>query len=163
VLPDIKRAVDASDGAFGLALLGVGIGALPAMLAMGAIYDRFGDRTVAPILVVFGLSTMLPGAAPSVSWLFATLLAVGALSGLLDVAIDTAAVQWEADTSRRLLNLLHAAFSGFFLVASISVGPRTERRCRPMAVLVSLAIVAVLTRSFLAHASDRRMEEERTG
>lgn len=144
MLPDIKQAVGASDGAFGLALLGVGIGALPAMLMMGPIYDRYGERTVAPVLIMFAFSTLLPGTAPSAQWLFVSLLALGALAGILDVAINAAAVDWEAVTGRRLLNLLHAGFSGFFLVASISVGVARGAGAGHVAVLVSLAIVVAL-------------------
>jgi MFS family permease len=114
VLPDIKNAVGGSDAAFGLALLGVGTGALSAMLAMGVVYDRYGERTVAPLLVLFALSTLLPGPTSSVAMLFVALFAMGALSGMLDVAINAATTAWEASTGRRLLNLAHATFSGFF-------------------------------------------------
>ena len=114
------------------------------MLTMGAIYDRYGDRTVAPLLIAFGLTTMLPGTAPSAPWLFVGLLGVGALSGMLDVAINAAAVEWEAATGRRLLALLHAGFSGFFLVASISVGLARGGGAGPMGVLLGLALVVAL-------------------
>jgi hypothetical protein len=98
VLPDIKSSVGGSDAAFRLALLGVGTGALPAMLAMGVVYDRYGERTVAPLLVLFALSTLLPGSTSSVVMLFAALLVIGALSGMLDVAINAATTAWEAST-----------------------------------------------------------------
>lgn len=144
VLPDIKVGVGASDGVFGLALLGVGIGALPAMLTMGPIYDRYGWRTVPPLLLLFALTTLAPGGAGSALWLFGSLIALGALSGMLDVAINAAAVEWEATTGRRLLSLLHASFSGFFLVASVSVGVARGAGAGPVAILVCLAIVVAL-------------------
>jgi MFS family permease len=144
VLPEIKATVGGSDSGFGLALLGVGMGALPAMLGMGPIYDRYGERTVAPLLVLFALSTLLPGFASSLQWLFGALLALGALSGMLDVAINAAATAWESATGERLLNLAHASFSGFFLVASISVGLARRAGAGHMTVLVFLAIAVLL-------------------
>ena len=144
MLPDIKQTVGGSDASFGLALLGVGAGALPAMLAMGPIYDRYGESTVPPLLVLFAVTTLVPGTAPSTLWLFASLVTLGALSGMLDVAINTAAVAWEATTGKRLLNLLHAGFSGFFLVSSISVGLARGAGAGHLAVLISLAVVVAL-------------------
>ena len=85
VLPEIKNSVAASDATFGFALLGIGMGALPAMLLMGPIYDRYGERTAAPLLTLFAISTVLPGVMSSVPGLFATLLLLGALSGMLDI------------------------------------------------------------------------------
>jgi MFS family permease len=148
VLPEIKDAVGGSDAAFGLALLGVGLGSLPAMLVMGRIYDRYAERTVAPLLLLFAGSTMLPGTTSSTPGLFLTLLLIGALTGMLDVAINAAATAWEAATKRRLLNLAHASFSGFFLVASISVGIARREGVEHMTILICLAIAVASAAPF---------------
>jgi predicted MFS family arabinose efflux permease len=148
VLPEIKDAVGGSDASFGFALLGVGVGSLPAMLAMGRIYDRYAERTVAPLLILFAMSTLLPGATSSTTWLFVTLLLIGAFTGMLDVAINAAATAWEAATDRRLLNLAHASFSGFFLVASISVGLARRADVGHMTILFCLALVVASAAPF---------------
>jgi predicted MFS family arabinose efflux permease len=148
VLPEIRDAVGGSDASFGLALLGIGLGSLPAMLAMGRIYDRYAERTVAPLLILFAGSTVLPGLTSSTPWLFLTLLSIGALTGMLDVAINAAATAWEAATHRRLLNLAHASFSGFFLVASVSVGISRRAEVGHMAILVCLALVVASAAPF---------------
>jgi MFS family permease len=148
VLPEIRDTVGGSDASFGLALLGIGLGSLPAMLAMGRIYDRYAERTVAPLLILFAGSTVLPGLISSTPWLFLTLLSIGALSGMLDVAINAAATAWEAATHRRLLNLAHASFSGFFLVASVSVGISRRAEVGHMAILVCLALVVASAAPF---------------
>lgn len=144
VLPEIKDSVAASDSTFGFALLGVGMGALPAMLLMGPIYDRYGERTAAPLLALFAISTVLPGVTSSVPGLFATLLLLGALSGMLDISINAASTDWEAATGRRLMNLAHATFSGLFLVSSISVGLARRAGTGHLAVLVCLALIVAL-------------------
>ncbi|MBK5228433.1 MAG: MFS transporter, partial [Actinobacteria bacterium] len=146
VLPEIKDSVAASDATFGFALLGIGMGALPAMLLMGPVYDRYGERTAAPllILILFAISTVLPGVTSSVPGLFATLLLLGALSGMLDISINAASTDWEAATGRRLMNLAHATFSGLFLVSSISVGLARRAGTGRLAVLLGLALIVAL-------------------
>lgn len=164
MLPEIKASVGGSDAGFGLALLGVGTGALPAMLLMGPIYDRYGARTVAVLLVLFAASTLLPGLAPSLVWLFGALLVLGALSGMLDVAINAAATAWESSTRQPLMNLAHASFSGFFLIASISVGLARRAGAGHMAVLVFLALAVLLAAPFnrtRVRAETRRGESAR--
>jgi MFS family permease len=148
VLPDIKDTVGGSDASFGFALLGIGLGSLPAMLVMGRVYDRYAERTIAPLLLLFAGSTVLPGLTSSTLWLFVTLLSIGALTGMLDVAINAAATAWEASTHRRLLNLAHASFSGFFLVASVSVGIARRGEVGHMTILVCLALVVASAASF---------------
>jgi MFS family permease len=144
LLPAIKAAVGGSDSQMGFAFLGGGLGALPAMIATGPIYDRFGERTLLPVMILFGMSTLFIGLASSVGWLFASLLLVGALSGALDVCINAAVSGWESMSGRRLMNLAHAAFSGSFLVTSISVGVARRAGAGSMAVLVCLASVMFL-------------------
>ena len=143
-IPDLKEAVGASDSEFGLALLGVGVGALPAMLAMGPIYDRHGDRTTAPLLILFAATALLPGISTSVPSLFAILILLGAMSGMLDIAINAATTEWESSSGRRLLNLAHASFSGFFLLSSVLVGLARRAGTDHAAILVCLAVIVAL-------------------
>ncbi len=148
LLPEIKEAVNASDSVFGLALLGVGVGALPAMLMMGPIYDRYGQRTVPPLLVLFAMTTMIPGFVDSVPLLFGSLIFLGAMSGMLDIAVNAASTDWEATTERRLMNLAHAVFSGFFLVASVSVGLARRADVGHLLILICLAGIVTLAAPF---------------
>ena len=153
LLPAIKAAVGGSDSQMGLAFLGGGLGALPAMIATGPIYDRFRERTLLPVMILFGASTLLIGLTSSVGWLFGSLLLVGALSGALDVCINAAVSGWESMSERRLMNIAHAAFSGSFLVASISVGIARRAGAGAMAVLLFIALVMALA-AFLNRAPE---------
>ncbi|MPZ69137.1 MAG: MFS transporter [Actinobacteria bacterium] len=144
LLPEIKDVVDASDSVFGLALLGVGVGAFPAMLMMGPIYDRFGQRTVPPLLILFALTTLIPGLVDSAPLLFGSLIFLGAMSGMLDISVNAATTDWEAATGRRLMNLAHAVFSGFFLLASVSVGLARRADAGHMLILSCLALIVSL-------------------
>jgi MFS family permease len=121
-LPAVQRHAGADDGQLGVALLLVGLGALISMRAAGVLIDRLGPR-VTPITVgLFGITAILPALADSPGRLYVFLLAVGAASGAMDVAINADAVREEVRTGRPLLNLAHAGFSLGVVAASLATG-----------------------------------------
>src|SRR4051794_8928423 len=122
LLPAVQRHVGASKSQLGLALLCVAVGALPAMLATGAILDRAGRSLVGPSLLLFAAAIVAPGFASSLGGLALALVGVGVGSGVLDVAINAQASSLEAATERRLMPMAHALFSAGLVVASVSVG-----------------------------------------
>src|SRR5918996_363896 len=122
LIPDIKRVVDAPDGPFGLALLAVGAGALPAMLIAGRLWTRLGRSLLVIAVVAFGMSSLLPLGVTTLLSLALVLLALGASSGALDVAMNSEISEIEARTGRRLMFGAHALFSLGVLVASFSTG-----------------------------------------
>jgi MFS family permease len=118
----VQRHAGADDGQLGVALLLVGLGALISMRAAGVLIDRLGPR-VTPITVgLFGITAILPALADSPGRLYVFLLAVGAASGAMDVAINADAVREEVRTGRPLLNLAHAGFSLGVVAASLATG-----------------------------------------
>ncbi|HEV8516719.1 MAG TPA: MFS transporter [Candidatus Limnocylindrales bacterium] len=122
LVPEVKRVVDAPDGPFGLALLAVGAGSLPAMLVAGRLWTRYGRGVLAVSIIGFGLSSLLPLGITTLPSLALVLLAVGAASGALDVAMNAELSEIEARTGRRLMYGAHAFFSLGVLVASFSTG-----------------------------------------
>jgi MFS family permease len=139
LLPDVKQQVGASVAGLGAALLFISLGALPAMVVAGRLSDRLGAGLVTPALVVFAAAIILPGLAHSVVWLGVALVAVGAASGALDVAINTAATAEEAASGARFIQIAHALFSGGFLVAALAVGVARQTGADPLPVLVGTA------------------------
>jgi MFS family permease len=123
----------------GAALLFISLGALPAMVVAGRLSDRLGGRLVAPALLLFAGAIVLPGLADSVVWLGIALVAVGAASGALDVAINTAATAEEAASGARFIQIAHALFSAGFLVAALAVGLARQAGADPLPVLVGVA------------------------
>jgi MFS family permease len=121
-LPAVQRKTDADDGELGLALVLVGLGALVSMRATGVLIDRVGPRLTPFSVGVFGVAGILPALADSPSELYVVLLAVGATSGAMDVAINADAVHEEARSGRSLLNLAHAAFSAAVVIGSLTTG-----------------------------------------
>jgi MFS family permease len=140
-LPAVRAHAGVDDGTLGLALLCVGAGALVTMRPAGAVLDRHGARVLPIALAVFGACAVLPALATSGLELGAALLAVGATSGAVDVAINAEGVRAEAASGRRLMNLAHAAFSATVVVASLLTG---AARAAGAGVGGIFAVVAVL-------------------
>jgi MFS family permease len=159
VLPAVQRHVGASKGELGLALLFVAVGALPAMLATGALVDRLGRSLVGPSLLLFAAAIVAPGFADSVRGLALALLGVGIGSGALDVAVNAQASSLEAASGRRLMPVAHALFSAGLVVASVSVGLARQAGAGPHGVL--LAVAAVLAATALANARAPRLPRNR--
>lgn len=111
-LPEVREALDISDAALGLTLLGGGIGGLTMSLASGRLVERFGSRRTM-VATSIALSCLIPliAVAPSPPVLFAVLLAVGALDGVTDVAQNAQGIELQARISRSMLSRLHAAWS----------------------------------------------------
>ena len=141
-LPAVKSNTGASSAQLGLALFAVSLASLPAMLLAGRLAHR---RRLVPLsLIVFGLAGMLPGLAGSPLGLFALMLLVGVGTGLLDVAINARASALETGRGVRVMDGLHAAFSGGVLVGGISAGLLRKAGADPWAILLGAGILLLL-------------------
>lgn len=143
LLPAIRTSTGASDGELGLALLSIGFGALPGMLGAGYLVDRLGDAVLPAALVAFGTVVTLPGFAGSVPQLSLSLLLVGAASGALDVAMNTAVSAAEAAGVGRAMQKAHASFSAAVVVAAAAVGLARELGAAPRSILLGAAVALV--------------------
>lgn len=122
-VPAVRDQAGVSDGELGTALLFVGAGALPAMLAAGRAVDRWGTRVTALLLVLLGLSGVLIAmGARDLRSLCMTLAVAGAASGAADVAINTTAGAAERAHARPVITRAHGAFSATVVVASLGTG-----------------------------------------
>jgi MFS family permease len=122
----------------------VALGALPAMLGAGRLADRFGARLVPIGLVCFGITAALPGLARSVPVLVVCLFAVGLATGFLDIAINAQASRLEATYDVRIMDGLHAAFSGGVLVGGVGAGLLRRAGAHPAGILAGVALIAAL-------------------
>ncbi|HEV3478895.1 MAG TPA: MFS transporter [Gaiellaceae bacterium] len=121
-LPAVQRRSGAADAELGLALLLVALGALASMRATGVLLDRLGPRLAPASVAAFGVAGLLPPLADSPAKLAVFLLALGAASGAMDVAINAQAAREEIVSRRPLLNLAHATFSGAVVCSSLATG-----------------------------------------
>jgi MFS family permease len=121
------------------------VAALPAMLLAGRLADVFGARLVAVFLLFFGAVEWLPGLAHSVPMLVLFLAVVGIGTGLLDIAINAHAARLEALHGIRIMDGLHAAFSGGVLVGGISSGLLRRAGAHPAWILAGVGLLTALT------------------
>jgi MFS family permease len=142
-VPAIKAATGASDGSLGLALSCTGLTALPAMFWAGRLADRLG-RHALPVAAL-ALAVGAPAAlfTHSVPALVGALLVFGICSGVYDVVINHAAVQFEGASGRRVLNQAHSVFSVGLLVASVGTGALRGAGVRPGWLLVGTGAVVL--------------------
>ncbi len=148
-LPQIQAHAGASDSELGLALLCVGAGALVSMRPAGALVDRLGPAVTSAALALFAGSALLPAVATSPLALAGALLVLGAVSGVVDVAINAEAAHAEAE-GLPAMNLSHAFFSAAVVGASVLVGVLRTLDAETSAVLgtvtaLLLAIAVALT------------------
>ncbi|HVK23144.1 MAG TPA: hypothetical protein VM677_17440 [Actinokineospora sp.] len=111
-VPALADQVGAAEGALGLSLLGASVG----MILVASLTGRLSARHGARVLVgASGLAASLVvpflGLAPNPLLLGLTLVALGASVGMLDVAMNIAAVTVIRRTDRPLMPIFHAAFS----------------------------------------------------
>lgn len=166
LVPDIRAATGASDAALGAALLCVAVGAIPSMIAGGRLVDRFGVRALLPLSVAaFGLSAVLPAAAPNPVVLGAALLVVGMASGFMDVVMNAGVAQAEAETGRRSMQFAHGSFAVTYVAAALLSGQARGAGYGPLPVLavvaVSCLVLAVLARRWAPEAAPATAAKER--
>ena len=160
-IPAVKSGLGLSDTMLGLALLGVGLGALFGSLAAGSLVARFGSRSVA---VVGGLalaaSLALPGLTGSAWTLGVALAVIGLTDAVMDVAMNAHGLRVQERYGRSIINGLHALWSVGAVAGSLT-GSLAAGLATPVAVhlgLVGLILGLVLLASrpqLLSTAEDR--------
>ena len=122
-LPALRDASGVDEAGLGVALLFVGLGALPAMLLTGRLVDRFGTRTAGWLLIALALAgVLMTRVARDLPTLAAGMALVGAASGAADVAANALAGLAEQRSARRVITLAHGVFSSFVVVGSLGTG-----------------------------------------
>jgi MFS family permease len=118
-LPAVKEQAGITDGELGVALAVFAVGLFVGTRVVSTLLDRLGTRGVLrggmPLL---GVSLLGPAFAESLPSLAASLFVVGALSGVLDVAMNANAVFVERSYGRPIMSSIHGTWSAGMLVAS---------------------------------------------
>ncbi len=118
-LPAVKEQAGITNGELGVALAVFAVGLFVGTRIVSPLLDRFGTRGVLrggmPLL---GVSLLGPAFAESLLSLAAALFVVGALSGILDVAMNSNAVVVERGYGRPIMSSIHGTWSAGMLVAS---------------------------------------------
>ena len=111
-IPAVKAHLGLSNGTLGLALLGPAVGAILAMPATGYLLGRVSPRRVVRVACVPLGALLVALSEVEATWqLFAALLAWGAATGMVDVAMNAEAAILQEQTGRRIMSRFHACYS----------------------------------------------------
>ena len=151
-MPALRDQVGASGAQLGLALVGGGIGSVLAMPWTGRVVERWGSRaTIRVVATVNVLAWSAIAWAGSPLALAATLVVVGATTGVWDVAMNVQGHHVERLRGRSLMPRLHAGFSAGTLAGALAgvVAAKVSLPLKaqlPLASAVTLLVVLVATR-----------------
>ena len=112
-IPEVKAALDLSDGGLGLLLLAPPAGAIAAMPFAGAMCAKHGTKRVTrTLLVAYCLLLVLIGAGAGAVWSLAlALVLAGALVGAFDVAMNAQGATVEQTAGKPMMGGFHASWS----------------------------------------------------
>lgn len=145
LLPAVKTAIGATDKSLGFALIGITIGALPAMLGTGVIVKRFSKWALFYVLLFFAGSIATITLVNTPLTLAFVLFFVGASSGMLDVVMNSGVATLESLTDKDYFNYAHAAFPVAVIFTSPTVGYVRQIGVDKNAILLTMAaIIAVI-------------------
>lgn len=120
-LPQVRDAVGADPAAFGLALVGSGVGGIVGSMLTPRALAWLGPRRAAvAFAVLLAGATVLVGVAGSVAMLFVALAIMGVTDGVADISQNHLLFEAQRTVSRSLISRMHAVWSaGALLGASI--------------------------------------------
>ena len=144
LVPEMKAQAGATDGELGIILLSAGVGAIPAMLLTGRLWRRFGWWMLPVGGLLFAATILPPIVATSPPTLAIAAALFGAGSGTLDVSMNAAVSDVEAQTGGRLMFGAHALFSLGVLVSAVATGLAREAGAEPVHVLGTVAVITAL-------------------
>ncbi|WP_415971477.1 MFS transporter [Rhodococcus sp. 077-4] len=111
-IPQVTADLHLTDGQVGWVLLAVAAGSVPALTGAAHLLRIVTAKSLcANTSVAFSAALPLIGLAPNGWALGGALVALGAASGCLDVAMNTAAIDYQNRGGQRILSRLHGGYS----------------------------------------------------
>jgi len=116
-VPELQRAMGATEGELGLALIGIASGTLVSLTFAGRWLERFGHRRALLVLVpLMALFVAIASFAVAPWVLYVLLLPCGLTIGAVEIVVNLEADRVEHQGGRRIMNRAHAFWStGFFM------------------------------------------------
>src|SRR5881394_1511536 len=163
-IPAVQAERGLSNGALGMALLSIALGAMIAMPLAGLLTTRIGSDRVSKVAALT-YCTMLPGIvlAPNSVRFILALFCFGASHGALDVAMNAQAVAVEKRYGEPIMSSFHALWSTGGLAGAATGGLLAAQGVKPLAhfVVVALLIAAAMPLVFprLLNESERLVSD----
>ena len=143
-IPEIKRALELSDGSFGLVLIASSAGAALGAQFAGRLIHRFGSKGVTQVaqLVMPG-GLLIMSQATNVEILVLGLFILGAGYSSIDVSVNSQAIVVEKELGKRYMSSFHGLWSaGAF--ATTAFGGLVSQWLTPGENLLLVAIIATV-------------------
>jgi MFS family permease len=119
-IPQLKHHLDLSDGRLGLALLGAPVGSVLAIGVAARMLPKVGStRMVRLALLGYCVAGPIIGLTGSPGTFFAAFLLWGFFQGMLDVSMNTQAIEVERFSGRVLMPGFHGSWSSGALVGAL--------------------------------------------
>ncbi|MCA1725142.1 MAG: MFS transporter [Thermomicrobia bacterium] len=142
---DIIVAVHISEATFGRILAAMPVAGVPVMLLGGYLGDRIGPRLLPTLGTALMIAFCLTLVGPiSVVLLLLAVICQGVGSGIYDVGINAASVDYERRSPRSVLNMFHACFNAGAVSGAIVTGVLRSVGVPYQAILAGLAALYVL-------------------
>lgn len=111
-IPDVKNIMHLSNGQLGSVLFAIPAGQLLMMSLSGLIVSRFGSKKSLVLAeVLYAFSLFLIGCSTVVSHLVASLVALGMMANLMNIATNTQACYLEKLYGRNIMSSFHGMWS----------------------------------------------------
>ncbi len=123
-VPELQRAMGATEGALGLALIGASTGTLVSLSLAGRLLDRIGHRRALLALTPAMAACYALASFATAPWvLFALLVPCGLCIGAVEIIVNLEADRVEHQERRRIMNRAHGFWSiGFFVAGLFGAG-----------------------------------------
>lgn len=142
---EIITALRLSQGTFGAAQMVWPLVAIALMLQGGALGGRLGNKRLALAgLATLGLAMLALAGIGGIGGFLVALALGGAGNGLIEIAMNSATLDWEQATGRSVMNLMHAVFSGGAMLGALAAGSLLEIGWNYSQILVALAALYAL-------------------
>lgn len=163
-IPRIREQAGIDDGQLGVALLFIGAGALPAMLATGRALDRWGLRFAVAAIIALGVAGLgVAAAAHGFIALCIGLTVIGAASGATDVAMNSIAGRAEQASGKSIIIRSGGAFSSFVVLSSLATGLFTWMGVPNFAPFLVVAILSIAASASVLRALPQHRVESQAG
>jgi len=141
-IPAVQAERGLSNGALGMALLSIALGAVIAMPLAGLLATRIGSDRVSKATALL-YCAMLPGIvlAPNSVMFVLALFCFGASHGALDVAMNAQAVAVEKRYGEPIMSSFHALWSTGGLAGAAASGLLASHDIKPLAHFVVVALL----------------------
>lgn len=144
-IPYVKDHLVLTEGALGIALLGMALGGMLSMPVAAALCQRYSSRSLTTISAfVFPLTLPLLFLAPGFTGLLFALLLFGASNGIMDVAMNAQAVEVEKKYSTPILSSVHGFFSLGGLFGSALGGASLWMDVKPLTYIVFISVSSLI-------------------